>query len=90
MRSRRAPTLVSLDTLYDWAQGRGFAVDAEHILIHGVPVQFLPAHNALAEAAVTTARTLDYEAVPVRVIDPEHLTALAFQASGSLAGRSWD
>ena len=49
---------------------------------HGVPVQFLPAHNALAEAAVTTARTLDYDGVPVRVIDPEHLVALAFQAGG--------
>ena len=66
----------------EWARLRGFPTDAEHILVHGVPVQFLPAHNALAESAVTTARTLDYEDVPVRVIDPEHLVALAFQAGG--------
>jgi hypothetical protein len=26
--------------------------------------------------------TLDYDGVPVRVIDPEHLVALAFQAGG--------
>jgi hypothetical protein len=51
-------------------------------MVHGVPVQFLPAHNALAEAAVATARTVDYEGVPVRVINPEHLAALAFQAGG--------
>jgi hypothetical protein len=75
--------IVSLETLYDWARARGFGLDAEHILIHGVPVQFLPAHNALAEAAVETARTLDYAGVGTRVIDPEHLTALALQAGGS-------
>lgn len=75
-------SLVSLEMFYEWARARGFPADAEHILVHGVPVQFLPAHNALAEAAVTTARTLDYGGVPVRVIDPEHLVALAFQAGG--------
>jgi hypothetical protein len=74
--------LVSLEGLYDWARSRGFKADAEHILVHDVPVQFLPAHNALAEESVSTARTLDYEGVPVRVIDPEHLAALAFQAGG--------
>lgn len=75
-------SLVSLGMFYEWAQERGFPVDAEHILVHGVPVQFLPAHNELAEAAVIMARTLDYDGVPVRVIDPEHLAALAFQAGG--------
>lgn len=71
-------SLVSLEMFNEWARTRGFAADAEHILVHGVPVQFLPAYNALAEAAVTTARTLDYDGVPVRVINPEHLVALAF------------
>src|SRR5215471_4554769 len=75
--------LVSRTSLYEWARTRGFALDAEHILVHGVPVQFLPAHNALAEEAVVSARALDYEGVTVRVIDPEHLAALAFQAGGS-------
>ena len=81
-----APTapssLMSLEPFDEWARTRGFPVDAEHILVHGVPVQFLPVHNPLAEAAVATARTLDYDGVPVRVIDPEHLVALAFQAGG--------
>ncbi len=75
--------LISLDAIYEWARDRGFAVDGEHVLVHGVPVQFLPAHNRLAEDAVATARTLDYEGVPVRVIGPEHLATLAFQAGGS-------
>ena len=82
LQSPTASPLVSLASLYDWARSRGFEVDAEHVIIHGVPVQFLPAHNALAEEAVATARTLDYEGVAVRVVDPEHLAALAFQAGG--------
>jgi hypothetical protein len=75
-------SLVSLEPFYAWARTRAFGVDAEHILVHGVPVQFLPAHNSLAESAVLLARTLDYDGVPVRVVDPEHLAALALQAGG--------
>jgi hypothetical protein len=74
--------LISLEPFYEWARARGFGSDAEHILVHGVPVRFLPAHNDLAVASVATARTLDYDGVPVRVINPEHLVALAFQAGG--------
>jgi hypothetical protein len=82
LETTQPPPLVSLGSIYDWARSRGFTIDAEHVLVHGVPVQFLPAHNALAEGAVASARILDYEGVPVRVIDPEHLAALAFQAGG--------
>ena len=74
--------LVSLRPIYEWARRRGFPEQSEHIMFHGVPVQFLPTHNDLAEDAVATARTLDYNGVPVRVIGPEHLAALAFQAGG--------
>ena len=72
-----------MERLYAWARKNGFQEQAEHVLIHGVPVQFLPAHNLLAEQAVATARTLDYEAEPVRVIAPEYLLALALQVGDS-------
>ena len=65
--------LVSLTSVYDWAKGRGIAMQAEHLMIEGVPVQVLPAYNALVEEAVTEARVHDYEGVPVRVVGPEHL-----------------
>ena len=76
-------SLVSLATLYAWARSEGFETEAEHIMVHGVPVQFIPAHNPLAEESVESARVLDYDGVPVRVVDPEHLAALAFQAGGA-------
>jgi hypothetical protein len=62
---------VSLDGVYAAARERGFSAEAEHILIHGVPVQFLPAHNELAEDAVVNARMFEYEGIPVRWLSPE-------------------
>jgi hypothetical protein len=76
-------TLQPLAGVYAWTGGRGFTALGEHIVIWGVPVQFLPCPNRLAEEAVATARELDYEGVNVRVVGPEHLVALALQAGGA-------
>jgi hypothetical protein len=76
-------SLVSLAPVYAWAHSRGFASEGEHLLIESVPVQLLPAYNALVEEAVAEARVHDYEGVPVPVVGPEHLVALALQAGGA-------
>ena len=75
--------LAPLTGIYEWTRARGFDAVAEHVLIHDVPVQFLPAYNALAVDAVQNARQLDYGPVKVRVIGPEHLVALCLQAGGA-------
>jgi hypothetical protein len=48
-------------------------------LIEGVPVQFLPAYNALLEEALAEARETLYEQTPTRVLRAEHLVAIAIQ-----------
>ena len=48
----------------------------ERVIIEGVPTLILSADSALAEEAVESAETLDYEGVGVRVVRPEHLVAL--------------
>ncbi|MDO8836489.1 MAG: hypothetical protein Q7V01_12885 [Vicinamibacterales bacterium] len=75
--------LAPLSGIYNWARAQGYATDAEHILIEGVPVQFLPSYTPLVEESVREARVLSYGAVPVRVVGPEHLVGLAVQAGGS-------
>ena len=75
--------LAPLEGIYEWASREQYVTDAEHILIHGVPVQFLPAYTQLVEEAVRQARGLTYEGVPVRVVGPEHLVGLAIQAGGA-------
>lgn len=73
--------LVSLSPIYEWAKARDYPIRQEHIVIGGVPVQVIPAHNALAEEAVREAAAIDYEGLSVRVIRPEHLIALYLEPS---------
>ena len=77
------PALVSLSSVYEWAKNRGIEIQGEHLMIESVPVQLLPAYNSLVEEAVAEARVHDYEGVPVRVVGPEHLVALALQTGGA-------
>ena len=79
--------LVSLTPIYDWARHNGFREEAEHILIAGIPVQLIPAPNALAEEAVREAALLDYAGSPVRVIRAEYLIALYLEPSARTAKR---
>src|SRR5712692_8986786 len=62
--------LVSLDGIYRWASSRGYATHKEHVIIEGVPTQFLPSPGALGDEAIETAETLDYEGVSARVVLP--------------------
>ena len=71
--------LVSLAPVYDALRARGCTEERECILIDGIPVQFLPAHNSLIEEALTQAREIDYEGVGTRVLRPEHLVAICLQ-----------
>ena len=58
------------------ASRNGYAIQQEHIIMGGIPVQIIPAHNALAEDAVHEAATLDMDGLDVQVIRPEYLIAL--------------
>lgn len=79
--------LVSLRPIYDWTSAHGYAEKDEHVLIDGVPVQFLPSHDELADEAVRTAETLDYLGVSVRVVRPEYLAALYLEPSARTTKR---
>jgi hypothetical protein len=70
-----------LGSIYQWAAARGHPLDGEHIIVEGLPVQFLPSHNELADEAIEKAATLDYEGVAVRVVRPEYLVALFLELS---------
>jgi hypothetical protein len=79
--------LVSLDGLYRWAEQRGFPASDEHLLIHGVPTQFLPSPSPLADEALREAALVQYEDVPVRVVRPEYLIALYLEPAARSARR---
>lgn len=72
-------TLVSLAPIYDWLRQQGFSEDKEHVLIHGIPVQFIPAYNDLISEAVAQAQQKTFKGEPVRVVQLEYLLAIMVQ-----------
>ena len=78
----QAGLLVSLGGIYEWAHERGYETHLEHVVIHGVPVQFLAAREGLETEAVENAENRDYEGVPVPVIRPEYLVVIYVLAGG--------
>ena len=76
--------LLALAPLYDALRARGYSEEEnECIRIEGVPVQFLPAYNALLEEALKEAQEIMYEDVPARVLRSEHLLAICLQTGRS-------
>ena len=71
--------LVSLAPIYDHLRAHGHEVAAEHILIAGVPVQFIPAYNALVTEALEQAEPKTFGQTPTRVLRLEHLLAIMLQ-----------
>jgi len=74
-----ASGLLSLTPLYEALRARGYIEEGECVLIEGVPVQFLPAYNALLEEALQEARETSYEEAFTRVVRAEHLIAICLQ-----------
>jgi hypothetical protein len=75
--------LLSLEPLYRALATRGFRPEGPHVLVEGVPVQFLPGDRGLWREVVERANQLDYDGTPVRVATAEHLVAMAFDAPES-------
>ena len=71
--------LVSLTPLYGWLKQLGGVVENEHIVLHGWPVQILPAYNPLIEDAVLAAIEQTFHEVAVPVVTSEYLCAIALQ-----------
>ena len=68
--------LIDLGPLYKTLAGKGYATEKEHVMIEGIPVQFIPAYNALVEEAVGKAAEKEYEGITTKVLEIEYLLAI--------------
>jgi len=72
--------LLTLQPLYEALRLRGYE-PGEYVMIEGIPVQFLPAYNPLLEEALEQARPESLEGVQTRILQMEHLIAIAIQTN---------
>lgn len=73
--------LVSLAPIYAFLKKRGYREHKEHVLIEGVPVQFIPAYNQLITEAVEQAVATKFKRTKTRVVQFEHLLAILLQTN---------
>ncbi len=71
-----AQTLEPLKDIYAWAHRNSYEIKAEHIIIEGIPVQFLPVYKPLIEEAVERANEKTFDGVKTFVVGPEFLIAI--------------
>jgi hypothetical protein len=71
--------ILTLAPLYAALSERGYSAVGECVIVDGVPVQFLPAYNALLEEALDQAKEQVYGKTVTRVMRAEHLVAIALQ-----------
>ena len=71
--------LISLFPLYGWLRKNGYRAHQEHVMIEGLPVQFIPAYNDLVEEAVREAVERRYQKTTTRILRAEHLLAICLQ-----------
>ena len=71
--------MISPEPIFKYLRDRACAVEGEHVVIAGWPVQFLPVGGALVQQALAKAVEKDVEGTPARVITAEHLAAIALE-----------
>jgi predicted nucleotidyltransferase len=75
----RQKGVILLTDVFDYLRSKGYCWKGEHIIIEGVPVQFIPA-DELEKEAIERARETEYEGVKTKVVNLEHLIAILLRA----------
>lgn len=75
----RKKKLILLSSIFEHLKDKGYAWKGEHIVIEGVPVQFIPV-DKLEEEAVRKAKEIEYEGVKTKIMRPEYLITLLLRA----------
>jgi len=71
--------VILLTDVFDYLKTKGYPWKGEHIIIEGIPVQFIPV-DEFEKEAVENARMTEYEGIPTKVIQPEYLIAILLRA----------
>ena len=76
------PIEESIDVLapiYKYLKEKGYKTQREHIMIEGVPTQFIPVYNELVREAVQNSTEVKYGKMRTKVLGLEYLIAVMLQ-----------
>lgn len=76
---RNEEDLILLTPVFDYLEKKGYSWRGEHIVIEGIPVQFIPA-DELEQDAVNSSREIKYEGIKTKVLTREYLIAILLRA----------
>jgi len=79
MKKRLEEGVILLTDVFAYLKTKGYPWKGEHIIIEGVPVQFIPV-DEFEKEAVENARMTEYEGIPTKIIQPEYLLAILLRA----------
>ena len=84
VEKRPQKNILLLSPIFDYLKDEGYHWRGEHMMIEGIPVQFIPA-NELEEEAIRKAKPTEYEKIKTKIVTPEYLIPILL-----LAGRRKD
>lgn len=73
-----------LEELYSWARSNSYTIDREHIVIEGIPVQFLSAYNDLVIEALENAYGTNLFEEKTYILKAEYLMAIMLQTGRAI------
>lgn len=73
--------LTPLSGLYEWARANNYEIKDEHIIIEGLPVQFLPEYNPLVCEALETAVEIIIFDTKTFIFKSEYLMAIMLETN---------
>lgn len=79
IKAESAGKIISFAPIYSYLKAKGCTWKGEHIVIEGMPVQFIPAGSDLEKEAIENAKDITYDEVKTKVLLAEYLIAIALK-----------
>lgn len=77
--SNEGNELTPLSDIYNWAKENNYTTEGEHIIIEGIPVQFLLAYNNLVVEALENCVEISLLDEKTYILGAEYLMAIMLQ-----------
>jgi len=79
VKSEPNEKIISLAPIYDYLANKGYSWKGEHIIIEGLPVQFIPVESGIEKEAVENSQEISYGGVKTKILSVEYLIAIALK-----------